>query len=199
MPSATPGGSIMKMDLNRLVEEVKKLNISHAAIIDASAIRYSPEFRSYCEQNRCGQYGTNWMCPPLVGPFEDLKKKAAKYEKCLVFQTVHTISHSLDWKGMKNAFAVHDDVLRQVIGHITRNYGIGDLLYLGAGPCTSCSQCAAVDGEVCRFPDKAIASLEAYGIDVGELVKCCDIPYYNGKNTVSYVGCLLLTPDGASG
>ena len=181
------------MDLKRLVEEAKNLRATHAAIVDAAVIKYSPEFRRYCEQNKCGQYGTNFMCPPLVGSFDELRKQAVQYEKCLVFQTVHPISHSLDWKGMKKAFSVHDDVLRRIIGHIVDEYGIGDSLSLGAGPCTTCSRCAAVDGEPCRFPDRAVASLEAYGIDVGELVKSCAIPYYNGKNTVSYVGCILFT------
>jgi predicted metal-binding protein len=133
------------------------------------------------------------MCPPLVGPFDELRNKAAQYEKCLVFQTVHPISHSLDWKGMKKAFAVHDDVLRRIIELITGKWGVGDLLSLGAGPCTTCSKCTAPEGPACRFPDKAVASLEAYGIDVGELVKSCAIPYHNGKNTVSYVGCVLFT------
>ena len=179
------------MDLKKLIEEVKKLQADHAAIIDASVIEYSSEFRHYCEQNRCGQYGTNWMCPPLVGSFDELRKKAARYEKCLVFQTVHPISHSLDWKGMKKAFSVHDDVLRRIVGHMSARYGAEELLFLGAGPCTTCGKCAAVDGEVCRYPDRAVASLEAYGIDVGQLTKSCSIPYHNGKNTVSYVGCVL--------
>jgi predicted metal-binding protein len=181
------------MYLKRLVEEVNNLGATHAAVIDAAVIKYSPEFRSYCEQNKCGQYGTNWMCPPLVGPFDELRNKAAQYQECLVFQTVHAISHSLDWKGMKKAFVVHDDVLRRIVEHIAETYGIQDLLCLGAGPCTTCSKCVAADGQACRFPDKAVASLEAYGIDVGELVKSCAIPYYNGKNTVSYVGCVLFT------
>jgi predicted metal-binding protein len=181
------------VDLNRLIEEVKKLKATHAAIIDASAIRYSSEFRLYCEQNKCGQYGTNWMCPPLVGPFDELRDRGAQYGKCLVFQTVHAVSHPLDWKGMKRAFVVHDDVLRRIVEHINAEYGLDDLLYMGAGPCTTCSRCTAAEGQACRFPNKAVASLEAYGIDVGELVKTCAIPYYNGKNTVSYVGCVLFT------
>jgi hypothetical protein len=33
--------------------------------------------------------------------------------------------------------------------------------------------------------------VEAYGIDVMALEKSAGIPYYNGKNTVSYVGLIL--------
>ena len=175
----------------QLIDEILELNAAHAAIVDASVIKFSPEFRRLCEQNKCGCYGRNWMCPPAVGTFDNLKAKAGKYKKCLVFQTVHKITHSLDWTGMRNAFAVHDEVLRRITGHFAGKYGIKDLLYLGAGPCTYCTKCAAIAGEECHFPDKAVASLESYGIDVGELVKTCSIPYYNGKNTVSYVGCIV--------
>ena len=45
--------------------------------------------------------------------------------------------------------------------------------------------------ESCRFPEKALASMEAYGIDVVKLAKDHDFPYHHGSGTVSYVGLLL--------
>ncbi len=184
---------IFLRDMNRLIDEVLGMNVAHAAVAETSVIRFSPEFRLLCEQNKCGSYNTNWMCPPLVGDFDDLKARAGQYKKCLVFQTVHNVGHSLDWAGMRKAFEVHDEALRRIVRHFTDTYGIMDLIYLGAGPCTYCRPCAATDKEECRFPDKAVASLESYGIDVGDLVKTCGIPYHHGKNTVSYVGCVLFT------
>jgi predicted metal-binding protein len=183
----------MPMDMNKLMEEILEMDAAHAAVVDTSAIRFSPEFRLLCEQNKCGHYDTNWMCPPLVGSYDDLKTRAGRYRQCLVFQTVHNVAHSLDWVGMRKAFGVHDEVLRRIVSHFKNTLGITDLMYLGAGPCTYCTPCAAMDKEECRFPDKAVASLESYGIDVGDLVKTCGIPYHHGKNTVSYVGCILFT------
>ncbi|OLN25710.1 hypothetical protein DSOL_5246 [Desulfosporosinus metallidurans] len=46
-------------------------------------------------------------------------------------------------------------------------------------------------GEKCKFPDKAVSSVEANGIDVMALVKSSGIPYNNGKNTVSFVALIL--------
>ncbi|KJR47546.1 hypothetical protein UF75_2047 [Desulfosporosinus sp. I2] len=37
--------------------------------------------------------------------------------------------------------------------------------------------------------------MEACGIDVMALEKTCGMPYYNGKNTVSYVGLILFNVD----
>ena len=179
-----------------LIDDILKLNVANASVVEASVIVFSKEFRSLCEQNKCGSYNKNWMCPPAVGPIEDLMAEAGGYRQALVFQTVHSISKSFDFKGMFEAAAKHERVVMGVLKHIIEKYGIKDVLPLGVGPCHFCKECTYIDGEECRFPDKAIASLEAYGIDVAKLLKVCGIPYHHGKNTVSYVGCMLFTVDG---
>ncbi len=176
-----------------LIDEVLKFNAARAAIIDPSGITYSSEFRRLCEQNKCGHYGKNWMCPPAVGPYEELKAKASRYQEGLVFQTVHQLSHSRDRKGLREAFKAHDEALQRIIAHLKDRYGIKEMLPLGAGPCTYCEKCASLDEEECRFPDHAVASLESHGIDVGALVKMCDMPYNSGKNTVTFVGAVFFS------
>ena len=47
------------------------------------------------------------------------------------------------------------------------------------------------DGQECRYPDKAVASVEAYCIDANALLTRCQIPYNNGPDTVSFVGLFL--------
>jgi predicted metal-binding protein len=181
----------MTISFDELINEVKVLNVTNASMIDASVIQYSQEFRQLCAQNKCGHYDKNWMCPPAVGAFEVLKKKASKYKLGLVFQTVHKLSKRFDFEGMKNAARIHENIARRVQNHMVDTTGIKDVLPLGVGPCEFCEECTYEKGEACRFPDKAMASVESYGIDVGNLLKGCGIPYHNGKNTVSYVGCIL--------
>lgn len=181
----------MKTPIHDLASEVKALNVTNASMIDASAIEYSKAFRQLCAQNKCGSYDKNWMCPPAVGAFDDLVEKASKYKWGLVFQTVHKLSKSFDFEGMKGAARLHEQVARRIQSHIIDRTGTNDVLPLGVGPCKACKTCTYVDGETCRFPDKAMASVESYGINAGNLLKACGIPYHNGKNTVSYVGCIL--------
>jgi predicted metal-binding protein len=64
-------------------------------------------------------------------------------------------------------------------------------LFLGAGGCHLCDPCAFADGQPCRNPDDAIISLEACGIDVMRLMKDHGLPYYNGKNTVTFIGGIM--------
>ena len=48
-----------------------------------------------------------------------------------------------------------------------------------------------MDGIPCRFPEKAIPSLEAYGINVSRLASAAEMKYINGQNTVTYFGMVL--------
>jgi len=45
-------------------------------------------------------------------------------------------------------------------------------------------------------PDRAMPSLEAYGINVSLLAKTSGMKYINGANTVTYFGAVLFNADG---
>ncbi|MHC4636942.1 MAG: DUF2284 domain-containing protein [Planctomycetota bacterium] len=178
-------------NLNQVVDKAKESGAAAAAILNTSDIKFSQEFRKACQQNSCGKYGTNWMCPPAVGPFEELKAKVLKLSQGVVFQTVYKLEDSFDFDGMMQAIKVHDEIFRNMLNYIQSDSGYKDVFALNAGECRVCEKCAYLDGDVCRLPEKAVASLEAYGIDVTALVTACGIPYNNGPNTVSFVGLFL--------
>ncbi len=174
-----------------LIDEIMMFEIARAAVINPSAVRYSSEFRKLCEQNKCGYYGKNWMCPPHVGSYGELKERAGRYKKGLMFQTIHQIFHSGDRKKYRDAFKAHNEALRKIVKHLQEMYGIEDMLTLGGGPCTYCEKCSALDEEPCRYPDHAVASLESYGIDVGALVTLYGMPYKFEKDIVTLVGAVF--------
>ena len=178
-------------DLNKLSEKSKELGAAAAAVVNVSDIKFSDEFRKLCEQNSCGKYGTSWMCPPAVGELDQLISQAKNFSKGVVFQTVHELEDSFDFEGMEQAAEVHEKVFRSILEYIKIDLEVSDFLALNAGHCKFCDKCSYPDGEECRFPDKAVASVESYGIDVNALVTGCGIPYINGANTVSYVGLFL--------
>ena len=179
----------MKDDYNSIVTEALNLGATRAGVVDVSAIRFSGDFRKLCEQNKCGQYGKNWMCPPAIAPFEEIMAKTASFKKCLVFQTVHKLSSSLDWKGMKKAAVFQNEVLGKIVKHMKELFG--DVFPMGAGPCMTCEKCSYLRNEPCRFPEKAVASLESCGVDVSELASACGMPYHSGKGTVTYAGVVF--------
>jgi len=181
----------MEIVLSNLVKDALELSAVHVSIAEVAEIKFNEDFRKLCEQNSCGSYNKNWMCPPAVGPIYDLKKRALGFKQGLLFQTVHPIASSLDWKGMKEGGVKHTEIFRKILECMENNYTFKEILPLNAGPCTYCAKCSYLIGEECQFPDKAVSSVEANGIDVMALVKAYGIPYNNGKNTVSYVALIL--------
>lgn len=166
----------------------KKIN---TAIIDVPNLVITEYLRKACEQNHCGKYGTNWMCPPGVGSIKDLTKKLKQFDKGLVIQTIHQLEDSFDYEGMMISKEKHTSVFVNILNQIKKDSNFDELLPLNVGACEICDKCAYLNGEKCIFPDKAMASVEAYGIDVNSLLKSCDLEYNNGTNTVSYVGVIF--------
>lgn len=181
----------MELLFDQMIDDSLNLNIANVAIVPVSKAEFSTEVRKMCEMNKCGHYNTNWMCPPAVGSIDELKIKANKYKQGLLFQTIHLVNNLSDRKSIMNAFSSHYKVLIEVLDMLKNKYNLNDLLPLNAGSCFICDKCSYIDGEKCRYPDKAFPSIEAYGIDVIKLLEICNIPYNNGENTVSFVGYIL--------
>ena len=170
---------------------IQRLKKNHApfAQISTQEIFFSPAFRAACEQNACGFYGACWMCPPDVGVVEALIAQVKGFPYALVFQSVHELTDSYDIEGMHRAARAHNRLIVRLRRAAER---VGsDCLVLGAGACGGCKECAKKKNEPCRHPERAVIPLEAAGIDVTALAKSANLPYINGKNTVTYFGVLL--------
>ncbi len=178
------------MELKGLAQQMIGLGASASGVVKVGDIIFAHEFRAACEQNSCGKYGTNWMCPPGVGEFEELKTQVGAYSHGIVFQTISQLEDSFDFEGMEQAKTAHTAVFHKIIGFM-RQQGLTSFLPLNAGECRVCQTCTYPDAP-CRFPEQAVASIESYGIDVHALVTSCGLNYINGKDTVSYVGMVLL-------
>lgn len=50
-----------------LVKEAIDLGFSNAAVMDTKKLVFVPEYRIFCEENRCGCYNLNPACPPSCG------------------------------------------------------------------------------------------------------------------------------------
>lgn len=173
------------------LDDVKRLNVANTTIVNVADIVFSEDVRKYCERNACGKYGKNWACPPGVGSVSELREQASKYQKGLLVQTEHPLKNSFDLKGMMSAKKDHEEVLRSVIQMAENKYGLKNSLLLGAGHCDFCKECTYESGDPCSFPEQALVSMEACGIDVMKLLKDYGIPYRYGTDSVAYVGLIL--------
>ena len=170
-----------------LRKKVLSLGADQAVVCKTEIIRFDPQFRDICRSNACGMYGKCWMCPPAIGPIEEMIRTAKGYENLLLFQTVDALEDEFDFEGMMAGGKRMDELIAALRGELlpTEQHAF---LFVGAGGCRVCPQCAMIHNLPCPFPEKAVAGFEAYGIDVSDLAKQTHMKYNNGKNTVTFFG-----------
>ena len=137
-----------------------KHSFTNAAIMDTQKLVFKPEYRKFCEENRCGCYHVNPACPPESGTVEFMKQRALVYEKTLILQTMQ--SKDMDYKMAKLA---HNKLTEQLASRIKKS-GNTDLLIMSAGPykhhscmsayCVDASEMANAVGMICWGNDDKI-------------------------------------------
>ncbi len=179
-----------ELNMKAITDRILELGAYRVGVIKVSDIQFDRRFRDLCESNSCGKYGKCWACPPAAGAIDDLISLAKEFESAIVYQTVGTLEDSYDFEGMMEAGKTHND-LSQVLSEEFKDVGFSRTLHLGAGGCRVCEKCSKLTEEPCRFPDKAMKSLETFGIDVSALAKISGMNYINGQDTVTYFGALF--------
>lgn len=163
----------------------------HSKTVPASKIPFDSEVRKLCEQNMCGKYGTCWTCPPAAGSMETLRQRLEGFNGVIIFYKVYELEDSFDWEGMMNSVQDFQSDIFKAQKKIGKTDSRSDCLILGAGACLICDECTYPESKPCRFPEKAIYSVESFGIDAMKMMQDNDLKYNNGPNTVTYIGCLF--------
>lgn len=161
-----------------------------AVILNVDDIVLSAEFRDICRANQCGKYGKCWVCPPELPSVETVMEKVRSYSRALWYQTISPLEDSFDFEGMMDAKHSHV-LLSQRLREQTITMLPEDALHLSCGGCSLCPRCAKEENKPCRMPEKAMASLEGYCVDVYNTTKNTPLKYINGQNTVTYFGMIL--------
>lgn len=163
----------------------------NSKIILSSQVPFRSEVRELCEQNSCGCYGKSWTCPPAVGTLEGLQDQVSHFHQVAIFYKVYPLADSFDWEGMQSGAEDFQSRLLKLKKKIRNTDSDFPFLALGAGACKICETCTYEQQLPCRSPENAHVSVEAYGIDVMEMMKENGLSYNNGPNTVTYVGTLF--------
>ena len=181
----------METNEKYFLQKIVDLGATRAEVVNVEDIELDASFRKLCHSNECGMYGKCWMCPPDIGEIDELMKALRKFSLCFVYQTVGTLADSFDFEGMMKAKKQHF-AITQKVQQLFRSEKSSEFLLLSTGGCGVCNVCAKESGSPCRYPQSAVSSLEAYGVNVSQLAKLAGIPYSNGKNTVTYFGIVLV-------
>ena len=174
----------------RLSAIAEEAGATRAAVIPTALVETDASYRALCSANTCGNYGNCWTCPPFAGDIHDLMAEVPTYGFALVYQTVGELEDSYDYEGMMETGERHNRMMLRLRDLLDRE-GLPRLLHLGAGGCRICPVCAKKTDEPCRHPDKAVSSLETYGVNVAALAEAAGMKYINGQNTVTFFGAVL--------
>jgi len=171
------------MDIKTLCLELGASNAGEAPV---EKLVLSPELRALCDQNACGKFADNHTCPPLVGEVDKLIEKLKTFTTAVIWQNIFPLEDSFDFEGMMDAQKTHNAMTLEIARRVRAELGGDNALILAAGGCSLCEKCAAMTGEPCRNPLVALASLEAYGVNVSATSEAFGMKYINGANTVTY-------------
>ncbi|MBE6608252.1 MAG: DUF2284 domain-containing protein [Ruminococcaceae bacterium] len=169
-------------------EYLKSYEVTQYAIVPSSEIPFSPAVLEACRENRCGRYATCWTCPPGVGEPEEIKAKILSYKTAAIFSCKYDLEDSFDFETMTEGANITQKKLLDIIAKLKSEGVVPHAL--GCEGCRLCQKCTYPDAP-CRFPEKAIPSIEACGVNVVELSKKVGIKYNNGPNTVTYFCAIL--------
>ena len=178
------------MDHQALVQLALDCGATKATIITQDQLVLSASFRAICEGNGCGQYNKTWMCSPSIGDIDTLMDKVRSYKWALWYQLIGEIEDSYDFEGMTEVGNRFIAMCQRVNEELKPVFG-KEMLHLGKGGCGLCKRCTILDNEPCRMPDKALSSLEMYGVDVYRTTEGTGLNYINGPETVTYFGMVL--------
>ena len=159
-----------------------------AVPVEMSALVPHPQVREMCAADRCQMYGRSWSCPPACGTLEQCGTRMSKYKRGILVQTTGALEDDFDLESIAQTERRHKkaflDLTRQV--RLIRP----DCLPLTAGCCTLCRRCT-YPHRPCRFPQKRLSSMEAYGLLVSDVCLKSGVPYNHGPRTITYTACIL--------
>lgn len=164
-----------------------KCGFSHFGPVNVSKLELLDEVRDMCAADKCRAYGRSWVCPPACGTIAEIREKVREYTSGILVQTTGEMEDEFDVEAMMETDKLHKERFMKFVEQMRRTGK--KTMPMAAGTCRICEKCAYP--EPCRFPDRAIPSMEACGIFVSKICEDSGIGYYYGKNTITYTSCVL--------
>ena len=169
------------------VEKAKEAGFDAAAMMNPKILEAREDVRGMCAVDKCGAYNRNWTCPPACGTIEECQQKMRVYDNGILLQSIGHMRKAIDSRCYRETERRHMEALYAFAEEIRKVYP--NALCLGAGGCRVCKQCAYP--EPCRFPEKAMSSMEGYGLFVTQVCRDTGVPYHYGEKTIAYTACVL--------
>lgn len=136
--------------MDRYIKSIHDMGIEEVKEICADSIEVAPWSKMKCQYG-CSNYNTSWCCPPLTPGYKEMLEIIQSYKRAILFSTQDINIPGRIAKKMEKQLYLD---------------GYYKALALGSGPCRLCADFKNCMEHKCRFPEEAIPSMEACGIDV---------------------------------
>lgn len=176
------------MELDFWIQAALELGFDTAVPLSVDRLVCRQDVRQMCAADACRAYGKNWTCPPHCGTLEDCAARIQSFRGGILLQTVGRLEKVIDTRGIRRAEQTHLRRFYTLAEQVRQAYP--EALCLGSGGCRVCAQCAFP--ESCRFPEKACASMEGYGLFVTQVCRDHGVAYHHGEKTVTFTACILI-------
>lgn len=138
--------------MERYAKRLVQLGAVSAKVIDPATVVTAAWVGHKCRFG-CPAYGKNRCCPPNTPTYRETRELLGEYTAALLVEG-RTLA-----KTSEIAAAAARELFLE---------GYYKVIALGSGPCALCETCSP---EECRFPGKALPSMEACGMDVFATVR----------------------------
>ncbi|MCD8249558.1 MAG: DUF2284 domain-containing protein [Lachnospiraceae bacterium] len=179
------------MEAEQMINTALTCGFTDAVIISTEEFHFVPEYRHYCEENRCGNYGRNYGCPPACGTVEEMKERALAYRKGLVLRSLTPVDNAYDEEETKAIKKAHTRMTNVLIRRLKEEGMNGSGMAIMAGPCNLCSSCRMPEGKSCPHGKAPFSCLSAYCIDAMTLAKSAGIEMEWSMDEVSFFSIYL--------
>ena len=163
-----------------MIEEMEKMALeagfTAAKVIDTRALVFRPEYRAFCEENRCGQYERNYACPPASGTASEMADRATAWKHALVLNTRRAVKNAMDPEETRPIKEDHSRRSRALYRQLREAGLIDGGMMILAGPCGLCRPCRMTLDQPCPLPDERASCLSAYCVDVAALAGAAGMP-----------------------
>ncbi len=177
------------MTTQELLALAGEIGFDHYSEVNVPALEFRTEVRDMCAADRCHNYGRNWTCPPHCGTLEEVSSRAKTYHRGLLLQSTAQMEDDFDVESMQDTEILQKKRFTALLDRLRDLFP--NFLPMATGGCTLCPSCSCPDAP-CRFPDRAVPSMEAYGLVVSDVCKQSGLPYYYGPQTITYTSCILI-------
>jgi len=179
---ATPVTSVLKF--------ARRLGIETCLEFSPGLLVPEQRIRELCSEDKCGNYGKNYMCPPHIGSLEETKARLQKFQHGVLLQYSRSLDVRNDNEGLKQSkLDFHNKILQ--LEEFLRNEGVNDVWGMIGGSCELCAPCKAEVGEPCPYPNEARTSLTSLAIDILPFLDKFRLDNKFHPDKITWTGCIL--------